>query len=274
MFRGFFLSLSLSFSRPYLHIKTSMWELLAHWVYSVHKGVFYCELPLIITRSPRRDPLRGGPVLPRPSLCHSPFVVVAVCCFGCMKERRRRRQPSGQVVSFSNVYLFLMPSGRSDVRPQDVLCKEPMGACVCCLPPLRAPRSVHECAPVKIDLLKGQQPLNLLPQEAFSTPQGDGTPRNTGWCGDGGDKRAAHNRGADSAERERDTAYRMDRQTDSEEAGEEARLLFFGCPPHFFFFFLRTLFWHRVFKAARQQLECHFCKPSKLRWSPSGGGND
>lgn len=103
------------------------------------------------------------------------------------------------------------------------------------LPPLRAPRSVHECAPVKIDLLKGQQPLNLLPQEAFSTPQSDGTPRNTGWRG-GSDKRAAHVQGTDSSEGERCCVPdgRTDGQTDNreagEEAGEEARLLFFGCP--------------------------------------------
>lgn len=40
---------------------------------------------------------------------------------------------------------------------------------------------MHECAPVKIDLLKGQQPLNLLPQEACSALQGDTTLRNMGW---------------------------------------------------------------------------------------------
>ena len=43
---------------------------------------------------------------------------------------------------------------------------------------LCARRSMHECAPVKIDLLKGQQPLNLLPQEACSALQGDSTLRN------------------------------------------------------------------------------------------------
>lgn len=45
---------------------------------------------------------------------------------------------------------------------------------------LCAPCSLHECAPVKIDLLKGQQPLNLLPQEACSA-QGDSILRNIGW---------------------------------------------------------------------------------------------
>lgn len=43
------------------------------------------------------------------------------------------------------------------------------------------PRSVLERAPVKIDLLKGQQPLNLPSQEAFSALQCDSTRRNTGW---------------------------------------------------------------------------------------------
>lgn len=41
-------------------------------------------------------------------------------------------------------------------------------------------RSALEFAPVKIDLLKGQQPLNLPSQEAFSAVQGDGT-RRAGW---------------------------------------------------------------------------------------------
>lgn len=40
---------------------------------------------------------------------------------------------------------------------------------------LCAPHSMHECAPVKIDLLKGQQPLSLLPQEAFSALEGNST---------------------------------------------------------------------------------------------------
>lgn len=35
------------------------------------------------------------------------------------------------------------------------------------------PGSMHECAPVKIDLLKGQQPLNPLPQEACFPLQDD-----------------------------------------------------------------------------------------------------
>lgn len=85
MFGGL-LVFSLSLSRRYLHIKTSMWEMLAHRVYSAHKGVFYCELPLIITGSPRRDPLGGGPGLPRPSLRHSPFVVVAVAVLAAGKS--------------------------------------------------------------------------------------------------------------------------------------------------------------------------------------------
>lgn len=42
------------------------------------------------------------------------------------------------------------------------------------------PRSALERAPVKIDLLKGQQPLNLPSQEAFSALQGDSARRNTG----------------------------------------------------------------------------------------------
>lgn len=42
------------------------------------------------------------------------------------------------------------------------------------------PHSMHECAPVKIDLLKGQQPLNLLLQEACSS-QGGGTQETLCW---------------------------------------------------------------------------------------------
>lgn len=42
------------------------------------------------------------------------------------------------------------------------------------------PHSMHECAPVKIDLLKGQQPLNLLLQEARSS-QGGGTRETFCW---------------------------------------------------------------------------------------------
>lgn len=131
MFGGFFflfrsLSLSLSHSRRYLHIKTSMWELLAHRVYSAHKGVFYCELPLIITRSPRRDPLGGGPNRSWPSLCHSPSLPF------WLRERAPPLLPSiltSCVYLFfflfpPNVFLFLRrrPSGRSGVLLQDVLC--------------------------------------------------------------------------------------------------------------------------------------------------------
>lgn len=117
------------------------------------------------------------------------------------------------------------------------------------LPPLCAPRSVHECAPVKIDLLKGQQPLNLLPQEAFSTPQGDWTPytlhrmaqRQRGCARSGG-----------TFLRERRSV--PDGRTDGRTARRPA-CSFFGCPPSFSF---EDTLLAAGLKAVRQQLECHF----------------
>lgn len=114
-------------------------NLLARRAYSAHKGVFYRQLPLIITRSPRRDALGDGPFSRGRAFAArlSPFAFRCRCrrrCrFGRLKERRRPFRPSAHPPSAHRPSL---PTSRSclfafwSLRPSEKV----GGSCrMCCV---------------------------------------------------------------------------------------------------------------------------------------------
>lgn len=242
-------------------------NLLARRAYGAHKGVFYRPAPTHYRPEPSEGCARRRPVLPRaePSQLAFRFSLPSPLPFW-PSQRAPPTHPSVRPslpTSRSCLVAFwsLRPSEKVGGGPAGCVVRKSQGAngsLHAPLPPLCAPRSVHERAPVKIDLLKGQQPLNLLPQEAFSTPQGDCTPytlhrmaqRQRGCARSGG-----------TFLRERRSV--PDGRTDGRTGGP---------PAHFSvalpLFLLRTLFWQWVSKPCGSSSSAifffFFYKPSKL----------
>lgn len=156
------------FFQSYLNIKTSMWECW-HICVQCAWGCLYCKLPLIITFRLQRDPLERGAF----SLSGAHLVSPSF-------DEKTHTPLWAEQVLWSHSGTRLWSYRMCCLESQKWGTADTVSVCHCLL---CAPRSMHECAPVKIDLLKGQQPLNLLQQEACSALQGDSTLRNMGWEG-------------------------------------------------------------------------------------------